>query len=144
MNALPKTSWYWKEARGYLRPLSLEEVRGREHDYRTWWEAKFAKLWRDRVEPVAGDNLLPRQTIVKAPKVIGHVDGMPVTVRSCSFAGTCEFFETVIKNTVYEYRGTAQPPLYVVGWNGKRIDSFLKHANAKARALDFIKLNGGE
>lgn len=145
-HVLPKSSWFLRDYRAMIAAqgrLSADDVRNRERDYRTWWEDKFAMIWRDRVETQVTHEL-PREPILKPVKVIGHIDGRPVTVRAVTFAGTCKQFETTITESVYEYKAATQPPLYVVAWAGKRIDSFLKAANAKARALDFIKLNGGE
>lgn len=133
-NLVPNSTWYRPPSANARMPQGYVEAR--EYDYRGWWEEKFGKLWRDRVEVEIPASDSVRKTILKPVKVVHEEGGYAVTIRTVTPAVYCDRGTQIAGEEVK--CKTAAPALYVVSVGGQRIDSFLKFSNAKALADSLV------
>lgn len=145
--------WYRAAAASHLRALGKltdKDISQRVDKYFDWFKAKHGKEFdvsSQQIETVADT----RKGIIKPEKIAGYVDGKPVVIRSVSAGGACidSMCPALSKREdacpglgrVLRHRASS-PPLYVVIYNGRRVDGFLKATNAKACAERFIAAGG--
>jgi len=139
-------SWYIPEAvkaMNALGKLTDSDIGARVDSYFEWFKAKHGKDYDPAMHKVEGETA-KRETIIKAAKIIGYVAGKPVTVRPITAGtGVAEPVRDSAGEVLYTKAKRTAPALFIVGHNGRRIDSFLKLENAKKCAARFIE-NGGE
>lgn len=138
-----KSPWY-KQPSLNTR-LSDRELKNRCNWYLSWLTKQYGiKEAEKRLkrQHEAQETLTVPKTLLKPDTIIGYIEELPVTVRYIPQSNEFHYPHPIYAKPgqICKSIGVSAPALYVVGFNGKRIDSFLSATKAKAFAKSFIEL----